>query len=192
MVTNEQPAEPKDIWTTPLIAPQCLNCLWRVVSHKNCSGDVSPGALFPWCQFVLAREMVARLAAPTIRLLFKACLNKLVNWTNSPELLYAPDPFLVLPFGHGPRGCIGRKLAEDSLLMLLIHLFAKFRLLFTLNHVPLLSSMMLMLISQFFNFHSGHGTTVAHSINATFQTLTKVAQQTNKNQMSLAVCWCKY
>jgi len=42
--------------------------------------------------------------------------------------LYAPDPFLVLPFGHGPRGCIGRKLAEDSLLMLLIHLFAKFRL----------------------------------------------------------------
>ena len=43
------------------------------------------------------------------------------------DWLLLSDPFLVLPFGHGPRGCIGRKLAEDSLLLLIIHLFARFR-----------------------------------------------------------------
>ena len=43
------------------------------------------------------------------------------------DWLLLSDPFLVLPFGYGPRGCIGRKLAEDSLLLLIIHLFARFR-----------------------------------------------------------------
>ena len=49
--------------------------------------------------------------------------TRLIDWW-----LTFSDPFLVLPFGHGARGCIGRKLAEDSLLMLIIHLFARFRL----------------------------------------------------------------
>ena len=38
------------------------------------------------------------------------------------------DPFLSLPFGHGRRSCIGRRLAEKSILILCEKLFAEFRL----------------------------------------------------------------
>jgi ecdysteroid 25-hydroxylase CYP302A1 len=41
------------------------------------------------------------------------------------------DPFLLLPFGHGPRACIGRRIAEDSVLLLLLHLSSQYRLQWT-------------------------------------------------------------
>ena len=115
------------------------------------SGDVSTRTLFLWRQLISAWEMAPRGHSSSARFL----------WLWPPGTF--PDPFLVLPFGHGPRGCIGqflvsssyfsfsnncnpnkyfdngymifespiiqigRKLAEDSLVLLLIHLFARFR-----------------------------------------------------------------
>ena len=39
-----------------------------------------------------------------------------------------PNPFAIVPFGHGMRACMGRRLAENELYCLLAILFRKFRL----------------------------------------------------------------
>ena len=39
-----------------------------------------------------------------------------------------PHPFAVMPFGHGIRGCMGRRLAENELYCLFAILFKKFKL----------------------------------------------------------------
>ena len=36
--------------------------------------------------------------------------------------------FLVLPFGYGQRGCIGKSIAETSMLMFIVRFFSQFTL----------------------------------------------------------------
>uniref|UniRef100_A0A1B0FV58 Cytochrome n=1 Tax=Lutzomyia longipalpis TaxID=7200 RepID=A0A1B0FV58_LUTLO len=40
----------------------------------------------------------------------------------------APHPHLVLPFGHGMRSCIARRLAEQNMLLLMIRIVRKYKL----------------------------------------------------------------
>lgn len=42
------------------------------------------------------------------------------RWMKGSPLQVKDNPFLVLPFGHGPRSCIARRLAEQHLLTLLL------------------------------------------------------------------------
>lgn len=38
------------------------------------------------------------------------------------------NPYVVLPFGHGPRSCIGRRIAESEIYVIIVRLLQKFRL----------------------------------------------------------------
>ena len=138
------------------------------------SGDVSTRTLFLWRQLISTWEMAPRARGHSASTRFLKDLNDFDHlqlfWP--PETF--PDPFLVLPFGHGPRGCIGqflvsssyfsfsnncnpnkyldnwytifedsiiqigRKLAEDSLVLFLIHIFARFRYCELVSSFPLL------------------------------------------------------
>ena len=46
-----------------------------------------------------------------------------------------PNPFAVMPFGHGIRGCMGRRLAENELYCLFAILFKQFKLQCHRRHV---------------------------------------------------------
>ncbi|XP_047479347.1 cytochrome P450 302a1, mitochondrial-like isoform X1 [Penaeus chinensis] len=51
-----------------------------------------------------------------------------------PERWFAKgkiNPFLVLPFGHGPRACIGRRMAEQNMYTVIIRLISKFKIRWT-------------------------------------------------------------
>ena len=49
------------------------------------------------------------------------------RWLRGGEVLARPHSHLNLPFGHGPRMCIGRRFAELELHVLIIKLLQKFR-----------------------------------------------------------------
>lgn len=42
------------------------------------------------------------------------------RWLKNDPLYKQPHPFLLLPFGHGPRSCIARRLAEQNILILIL------------------------------------------------------------------------
>lgn len=46
------------------------------------------------------------------------------RWLNKENI----NPFLVLPFGHGPRACIGRRMAEQNLYAAVIQLVARYKI----------------------------------------------------------------
>lgn len=48
------------------------------------------------------------------------------NTEQESKIVKSYNPHLVLPFGHGPRSCIARRFAEQSLLTLLIRLCREF------------------------------------------------------------------
>lgn len=42
------------------------------------------------------------------------------RWLKHHTLYKQPHPFLLLPFGHGPRSCIARRIAEQNMLILVL------------------------------------------------------------------------
>lgn len=44
------------------------------------------------------------------------------RWLKGSPIQVKENPYLVLPFGHGPRACIARRLAEQHLLTLLLRI----------------------------------------------------------------------
>lgn len=48
------------------------------------------------------------------------------RWIKTHHLYKQPHPFLVLPFGHGARSCIARRLAEQNMLILIMKVNALF------------------------------------------------------------------
>ncbi|XP_059612609.1 cytochrome P450 302a1, mitochondrial [Phlebotomus argentipes] len=49
------------------------------------------------------------------------------RWLKSTRTV-APHPHLVLPFGHGMRSCIARRLAEQNMLLLMLRMVRKYKL----------------------------------------------------------------
>ncbi|XP_057367927.1 cytochrome P450 302a1, mitochondrial-like [Daphnia carinata] len=50
------------------------------------------------------------------------------RWIKGDPAYEKVHPYLVLPFGHGPRACIARRLAEQNLYILLTRLVRQFRI----------------------------------------------------------------
>lgn len=42
------------------------------------------------------------------------------RWLKNQKMYKQPHPYLVLPFGHGPRSCLARRLAEQNMLVILM------------------------------------------------------------------------
>lgn len=42
------------------------------------------------------------------------------RWLKTHPYFKQHHPYLVLPFGHGPRSCIARRLAEQNMLIVLM------------------------------------------------------------------------
>ncbi|KAI7815504.1 cytochrome p450 [Rhyzopertha dominica] len=47
------------------------------------------------------------------------------RWLKNHPSYTQPHPFLVIPFGHGPRSCIARRLAEQNMLILILKAIGK-------------------------------------------------------------------
>lgn len=50
------------------------------------------------------------------------------RWLKEHPLYKPPHPYLLLPFGHGARSCIARRLAEQNMLVLIIKLIRNYKI----------------------------------------------------------------
>lgn len=50
------------------------------------------------------------------------------RWLKDHPLYKPPHPYLLLPFGHGARSCIARRLAEQNMLVLIIKLIRNYKI----------------------------------------------------------------
>nr|QZM07453.1 cytochrome P450 monooxygenase CYP302A1 [Lasioderma serricorne] len=50
------------------------------------------------------------------------------RWMKNNPLYRQSHPYLLLPFGHGPRSCIARRLAEQNMLILILKISRNFQL----------------------------------------------------------------
>nr|CAD7442293.1 unnamed protein product [Timema bartmani] len=49
------------------------------------------------------------------------------RWIKGHQMYKSTSPYLVLPFGHGPRTCIARRLAEQNMQALLLKIIRRFQ-----------------------------------------------------------------
>ena len=89
---------------------------------------------------ILAKEAVFggyRVPKGTVMVSQNQVACRLKEFFENPDLFdperWMPDSvvpevhnFLVLPFGYGPRGCIGKSIAETSMIMFIIRSFSQF------------------------------------------------------------------
>ena len=50
------------------------------------------------------------------------------RWLRGSSQYEKPHPFLVLPFGYGPRSCIARRLAEQDIYIILLRIIQNFKM----------------------------------------------------------------
>lgn len=55
------------------------------------------------------------------------------RWLKNQTLYKQPHPYLVLPFGHGARSCIARRLAEQNMLITLMVVIIFFSVVYNYN-----------------------------------------------------------
>jgi len=72
--------------------------------------------LIPQTEVVTQNQVTCRLHA------YFRSPDKFVpeRWYKGHPLQANPNPYLALPFGHGPRACIARRLAEQHLLTFIL------------------------------------------------------------------------
>lgn len=45
------------------------------------------------------------------------------RWLKGHPLFKQSHPFLLIPFGHGPRSCVARRLAEQNMIVVLLKVY---------------------------------------------------------------------
>lgn len=79
---------------------------------------ILPNVLFVWQTMVVTQNQIScRLPQ------YFPNPNEFIpeRWIRGHQLHKNIHPYLVLPFGHGPRACIARRLAEQNLQLFLMN-----------------------------------------------------------------------
>ncbi|CAB0016423.1 unnamed protein product [Nesidiocoris tenuis] len=102
-----------------------LNPIAIGISRNLAESTVLAGHLVPKDTLVITQNMVACRQAQH----FKNPTSFLPErWVKGSEHYTQVSPYLILPFSHGPRTCIARRLAEQNLLTLMLKMMSRYRL----------------------------------------------------------------